>query len=184
VVAFSIALLVLTAVAAAAWAANYEPLGPGSFGFGSTRPGVHIFSTTAFGVSGRVMVVPIEPGESFRYRFSMRNDGPVAVTVESIGFPKEDQGGNIVTRFPTRMIPDAWLADDRDGLPHLEPWHPFTLEPDHEAIIEMEATFTHGCIDGTLGWFFEPIRFSVFGLPRQSNFQQDLEIRLRAPGSC
>ncbi|HEX9257104.1 MAG TPA: hypothetical protein VF907_02525, partial [Actinomycetota bacterium] len=48
----------------------------------------------AFGISGLINTVRVEKGTIFTYLVSIRNDGPVPVTIKDIGM----RGGVITTR--------------------------------------------------------------------------------------
>jgi hypothetical protein len=50
----------------------------------------------------------------------------------------------------------------------------------------MQATYERGCIErgGALGWYFERVAFSVYGLPREANFVTDAEVRFVGTEAC
>jgi hypothetical protein len=182
---FSIVLLLL--VGGVTWIANYDPLVAGNFpAFAPADPALRMKDVEAFGVSRRILSVEVQRGDRFSYRFSIRNNGPVGITVTRIGSSRFDQQGNVVTRYPVRVIPDVWIRDGRGTLPAFEPWHAFSLRPGQEAIVEMEATYERGCIErgGTLGWYVEPVAFSVYGLPRETNFVTGAEVRFLGTEGC
>jgi hypothetical protein len=90
-----------------------------------------------------------------------------------------------VTRYPVRVVPDVWKPGYQ-GLPPFEPWRPFRLAAGGEAVIEMEATQERGCIErnASLGWNSEPVGFSVFGIPRQTDFTPNVEVRFVGTEPC
>jgi hypothetical protein len=163
-----------------------RPLRPGSFGYAPPDAATRVTEVDSFGISGEVIEVPGETGTVVRYRFSILNDGPISVTITRIGLPAADQIGMAVTRFPVRVIPDVSARDDSGTLPPFEPWHPFTMEPGQEAAIEMEATNEGGCtpIETGMYWWTEEIRFSVFGIPRETSFEQNVEMRFVGVEGC
>jgi hypothetical protein len=163
------------------WIANYLPLIQGSFGFGTSRAGVRQFSVDAFDVRGQVHEVPVGREGAFRYRFSIRNDGPVSVTIESVG--ASDQGGSSsVSRHAVRVAPDAY----RQPGSRYEPWHEFSLAPGDEAIIEMEMRYRGRCLGrgDALSWNSEPVTFSILGLPRHEDVMVGVEVRFGGTGEC
>lgn len=67
-------------IGASSWLANIEPIARGSSSFGTRRADVRTIKVDAFDITGHVFEVPAETGQPFRYRFSMRNAGPMPVT--------------------------------------------------------------------------------------------------------
>ena len=71
---------------------------------------------------------------------------------------------------------------------------PFTasrLDPEQDAIIEMEARVgANACVEGrgSSSWFQEPITYTIFGITRHSSVETGTEIRLvgthRTPNGC
>ncbi len=61
-------------------------------------------------------------------------------------------------------------------------FQPFTLAPQQEAAIEMEATLHSGCLSpaSTMSWGPEGITYSVFGIRRHAEFTLNVEIALVA----
>ena len=82
-----VAILLLALVGYAIWVSNVEPLGRGSFGSGIQDPRVQASerSVDALGVSGLINTVKVQKGTTFTYLVSIRNDGPVPVTIKDIG---------------------------------------------------------------------------------------------------
>jgi hypothetical protein len=185
----SVAALVLALAivgSGSVWVANHDPFSPGSIGFAPPRHVSRVIEVDAFDRTGRVFVVRTSGPSVIRYRFSIRNDGPVAITIGRIGLTRSDQEDIVITRFPVRLIPDLWRRNGDPRLPSFEPWHPFTLQPDQEAAIEMEATLKQPCLErGThLSWWSEEISFSILGIPRTETFESDLEVRFVGTGAC
>jgi hypothetical protein len=77
VAAGQILLLTVALVIGIVWVSNVEPLGPGSGAFAISDPRVHATShrVDAFGVSGLVQTVSVEPGTTLDYQISIRNNG-------------------------------------------------------------------------------------------------------------
>jgi hypothetical protein len=163
-------------VTATVWVARYDPLERGSFGGGPPAGlDAEILDVSLAGAEvERVFRIPARPGMTFTYSFSVANRGPVAVGIEGIGTPRAEQAGDVVTRYPVRMkvnivpgpVDVQWV-----------PFHSFTLIPGQEAQIEMRATL-HECIDGSLSWGSEDVRFTVFGFERHEMFTPDVLIQL------
>jgi hypothetical protein len=77
------------------------------------------------------------------------------------------------------LLDDGELIDERR--------HPFVLRPGQEADIEMEVRFdSRICLPrGTSsGWWPETIRFSVFGIPRETTFESNLDVRVVGARDC
>ena len=182
----AVAFLLLAVVSGAAWISNVEPLGRGSFGSGIQDPRVQASerSVDAFGVSGLINTVKVEKGTTFTYLVSIRNDGPVPVTIEDIGM----RGGAITTRV-VAVNPHPY----ENGGPArgFIPFGAFRLDPHEDAIIEMEAQVgANACVEGRgfSSWFQEPITYTIFGITRHSSVETGTEIRLggthRTPNGC
>jgi hypothetical protein len=180
-----IPVLVLAIAAAGTWIARYDPLAPGSFGYAPPK-GVRaqvIDVSYALGDVPRIFRIPAATGMTFRYPFSIWNDGPVSVTIDDIG-TFGTHSDFIVTRRPVRV-----QVDPHEG-PTGSPWiafHPFTLAPEHEAAIEMEAAVHRGCIDpgSSMSLVSEDVTYSVFGVTRHVDFTPDVAIVLiGTPASC
>ena len=92
-----VALLLLAVVSGAVWVSNVRPLGRGSFGSAIRDPRVKAseHQVDAFVVSGLINTVRVEKGTTFTYLVSIRNDGPVPVTIKDMGM----KGGAITTRW-------------------------------------------------------------------------------------
>jgi hypothetical protein len=167
-------LFLFLGITALIWVEQYDPLGAGSSGFRpdlSVDPRSRDVSAGQGPVQTLWTVRPTE-GAPFTYAFSIHNDGPVSITVTSIGLPMQEQRGDMVTRVAKWVDPDPY---DRHNV-H-EPFHAFTLEPGAEANVWMEATVTHCEGDGgTMSWSSEPIVFRVFGLTRSTYFTPDSAI--------
>lgn len=177
------AVLVLLAALAASglWVGRLQPLAVGSLGWGPTDlASTKVIPQLWSGLPGSPEVFRIDatgPGQTITYRFSIRNDGPVGITVTGVGVPLSTQAGYALTVVPVRMHPNTIGAG-------LDPnrWYPFrsfAMAPGQEASIEMQATW-HGCmVRGTTTSFGEvPISFRVFGVPRTVQFTPDVQIDL------
>lgn len=164
------------------WIANDVPLGQGSFGFGTLRSDVRQIDIDAFDVSGVVFEVPVGREGRFRYRFSIRNDGPFAVTIRQIGDSEPGGGDSRLGRRAVGFVADAY-AGTRSPF---ERWHAFSLAPGGEALIEMEAFYRGRCIerDSFLSWNVEPVTFSILGITRKDFVPVGVEVRFTGDGSC
>jgi hypothetical protein len=171
-----VAILLLALVGYAIWVSNVEPLGRGSFGSGIQDPRVQASerSVDAFGVSGLINTVKVQKGTTFTYLVSIRNDGPVPVTIKDIGM----RGGAITTRVvAVNLLPYQNGGPARGFIPFAA----FRLDPHEDAIIEMEAQVgANACVEGRgfSSWFQEPITYTIFGITRHSSVETGTEIRL------
>src|SRR6266550_3329957 len=138
----------------------------------------------AFGVSGLINTVKVEKGTTFTYLVSIRNDGPVPVTIKDIGM----KGGAITTRVAA-FNPHPY----EDGGPSrgFVPFAPFRLDPEQGSVVEMEVQVgENACVEGAgfSSWFEEPITYTIFGITRHSFVETGTEIRLggarRTPTGC
>ena len=172
-------LLAVTLIGlAVVWVVNVEPLSRGSVGFVVNDPAlrVHVRDVSAMGVTGSVQTIEARPGMQFRYRFSVRNDGPLPLTITDVG-----TGGMAgISRRVISAKPDLYLGGSLSR--GYAPFEPFTLAPDAEAGIEMLVKVpTDICIDGHGGaesWYAEPITFEVVGIVRHEEVDTGTEIRM------
>ena len=169
-------LLLVAMVGAIVWVSNVEPLGRGSFGSAIRDPRVKASEryVDAFGVSGLINTVKVEKGTTFAYLVSIRNDGPVPVTIKDIGM----KGGEFTTRV-VAFNPHPY----EDGGPSrgFVPFAPFRLDPEQESVVEMEVQVgADFCVEGPgfSSWFQEPITYMIFGITRHSLVETGTEIRL------
>jgi hypothetical protein len=187
-VAAVIAVALVAATGLVVWANHVEPLTGGSVRFviADRAADVTVRSVEALGVSGTIQTVQTHPGQTFTYRFSIRNDGRVPVQIVDVG--GETGHGSIVTRRPIRMEPD--LTSDLDPNTGFEPFAPFTLGSGQEAGIEMLVTVGNGtCFHEPgqpyLGWYLESVTYKVLGITRHGWLDTGSEIRVTsAPGAC
>lgn len=172
--------LLIVAVVVWVWLANHVPIVQGSSLFGTARSDVRQIEIDAFDLSGYVFEVPTGRAATFRYRFSIRNDGPFAVTIRHVAAHDGD-GPARVTRRAVR-IDTAPLS----GPIAYQPWHPFTLDPGDEATLEMQATYEGMCMarGDALSWNREPVTFSVLGVTRHEDVMVGVEVRFVGTGDC
>jgi hypothetical protein len=128
-----VAIGVLIAVAAAialAWVANVEPLVRGSTTYRIADPALRVrtHDIDGLGVSGMVEDVAARPSMRFTYRLSVRNDGPVPVTVTSVG---ESRPGDVVTRRVVAFRPNLYTGGSTSE--GFQTFHPFEIAPGAEA---------------------------------------------------
>jgi hypothetical protein len=168
-----------------AWISNYDPFITGTRGYGPQDPRMRVTEVSALGAEGRVFTVPTDGATRFRYTFSIVNDGPVAVTITGVGSPLAEPHSEVFWH-PVRVIPDEQTPGP-DGNLVYEPWHAFALRPGKEAGIEMLVIFRPTVCLGrgtTLSWWPESIRYSVFGIPRRTTFESNLEVHITGTTSC
>ena len=183
-----IAVAFVAATGLVVWANHVEPLTGGSVRYviADRAADVTVRSVEALGVSGTIQTVQTHPGQTFTYRFSIRNDGRAPVQIVDVG--GETGHGSIVTRRPIRMEPD--LTSDLDPNTGFEPFAPFTLGSGQEAGIEMLVTVGNGtCFHEPgqpyLGWYLESVTYKVLGITRHGWLDTGSEIRVTsAPGAC
>jgi hypothetical protein len=178
-------LLLVGVPVASIWVANHDPFTPGSRLWHAQDERIRVTDVDALGTSGRLFEFRSSVPASFVYTFSISNAGPVAVTILAVGPPVEEQEGHEITRRPVRLVEDETLLDGGELI--YERWHPFVLRPGQEADIEMEVRFDPRiCLsrDTSLTWWPETIRFSVFGLRRETTFESNLEVRVVGTRDC
>jgi hypothetical protein len=179
-VAAVIGLLAVGLTVGSIWIANDVPLEQGSFGFGTLRSDVRQIDIDAFDVSGVVFEVPVGRDGRFRYRFSIRNEGPFAVTIREIGVTGPWGGDSRLGRRAVGLVADAY-AGTRSPF---ERWHAFSLAPGREALIEMEAVYRGRCIErnSSVSWNGEPVTFSILGVTREDFVPVGVEVRFVGTG--
>jgi len=108
--------------------------GPGASAFDILDPRVQSSerSIDAFGVSGLIDTVRVQKGSTFRYKVSIRNDGPFPVTIKAI-----DGGGRV-----SRQVVAVNLPPYENGS-GFGPFVPFPLDPHEEAFIEIRHEWIH-----------------------------------------
>jgi hypothetical protein len=168
------------------WIANYMPLVQGSLGSSTHRADVKMVRVDAFDMRGTVFTVPTGRTATFRYRLSISNSGPVTVRIDSIGASDGSEGEASLTRRAIEVIPDTWASGGTVGYSSEEPWHPFTLPAGQEAVVVMEATYDGRCMarGDSVTWHWEPVSFSVLGVPRDDIVHTGVEVRFTGDGSC
>jgi hypothetical protein len=190
--AIAAACVVIVLVAGISWASTVDPLASGSFGFTPhwsdgdvMRRVYHADPVDGTPYSFYAGVERIDSPLS--YAFSIRNDGPVGITIRSIGGP-EPEGAVVTTRVvgadvaPLRGTVSSELPGPGvDG--GVVPFAPFTLEPAQEAIVYMEAV-VHACNSrgGMLTLASMSVGYSVLGVPRSTRFVPNLQIAFRGAG--
>ena len=132
----------------------------------------------AFGVDGRVLTVRVEPGSRFTLIVSIRNTGPVPITIQGVESDSRDLGRRLVG-----MTPDLYAAGT---IEQPEPFRPFSLPPDGEAALEIE--FSVGdqvCLDpsSTISGYEQRLTFTIFGVERTQPVDAGLQLNLRGTKS-
>lgn len=177
------AAIVAVLVSGSAWVMTYDPFVPGFRGYAPQDQRIRVIDVDGLGASGQVFEMPVSGETRFRYRFSIANDGPVAIRIDDVGGELRDE----VRLEPVRVTPDLTRITAADADSAFDAWDPFVLQPGRHAAIEMEVTFRPGaCLaQGTsLVWWPETIAFSVFGIPRETPFESNLEVRIVGTEDC
>lgn len=176
-----IALLALAIIAAgviAVWVTNVEPFATGSEGYGVNDPQLHatIRHIDAMGVTGTVQTVRMHPEMTFRYRFSIRNDGPLPVTILDAG---RGTDGDMVQSHLVAARPD--LSPPPGPSDGFEKFAPFAIPAGGQAALAMEVRVSdHPCYAPrtVTSWYTEPVTFSIYGITRHTDVPTGTEIRL------
>jgi hypothetical protein len=127
----------------------------------------------AFGVSGKVNSVHVDPGTTFRYDVTITNSGSFPATIEDIA----TDGGPISRRVVAFAANPYYGGEPRT----LTPFQPFRLAPDQFAFIEMEVHVgDDACLDRTAYtlWSTEPVTYKILGITRHSDVDTRTEIRV------
>jgi len=169
-------LLFVAIVGGIAWVSNVEPLGRGSFESAIQDPRANASerNVDAFGVSGLINTVKVGKGTTFTYQVSIRNDGPIPVTIKDIGM----RGAAVTTRVVAVNSHPYQNGGPSRGF---MPFAAFRLDPAQEAFIEMGADVAaNACVEGPgyTSWFQEPITYTIFGITRHSLVETGTEIRI------
>jgi hypothetical protein len=190
--AITAACMAIVLLAGFIWASTIDPLGSGSYGFtprwpdGDTMRDVYD-ADPADGTAYTLYIGAERIGSPLSYAFSIRNDGPVGITIRSIGGP-DPEGAVVSTRVvgadvePLRGTVSSELPGPGvDGA--VVPFAPFTLEPAEEAIVYMEAV-VHTCNarGATQTLASVAVGYSVLGVPRSTRFVPNLQIAFRGAG--
>jgi len=175
---WAVAVMVVAALAATlAWLVNVEPLGYGSSTFAVRDPRARatMGSVDAFDVTGQVATVPMKRGLVFHYDVSIRNDGPLSVTIVDVGSPSD----LMTPRQVVAMKPDLYEGGSvSDGY---VPFEPFDLPPGQEAGLRMEVRITQAACyapGGYASWYREPVTYRIAGITRHADVETRLEVRL------
>lgn len=179
-------LLFLLFIAAAIWfvafVAQYEPLTLGSMG-GLTAPGEKI---DTFGEPGTIVQLDHREGEEFFVMFTMRNEGPIGVTIEHLLRPRRTG-----TFYPVEVLvhPGERFAGERSiDYEKWDPFEPFSLGSGEDRRVAIRYRFgscTLGRGEATGSHSLFP-RFSVFGIDRHTEFQLPYALMMESAlgGGC
>lgn len=177
----AIAVLVMLVIGATVWISNVEPLEEGSFGFDplaglppSMARTAKVQDVDAFGVDGRVLTIRVAPGDRFTVTVSIRNAGPVPVTIGGIGSDREGIRQRLVG-----MTPD--LVTTGMGQ-RLQPFRPFSLASGGEAALEIEISIgDRVCLapNSITSGYEQRLAFTVFGVQRAQWVDAGLQLNLR-----
>ncbi len=163
------------------WIPNYEPLQFGSAS-GIRPPSALLRTIDQYGDPARVWLMKVQPGTVFTYYFTLRNDGPVGITVKE---PIIDAHSEVAFR----------LVGIRSGIPtegfdmdpkNLRLFEEFALAPGEEHLIGLKYQFLD-CkgLRGGIGQSQVELRFAVLGVERHQTVEFDsMLLADRAQGSC
>lgn len=183
ILALTICSLALV-IGGSVWVANYDPFAPGMRLWHPQDERIRVVDVEGLGASGRVFEFLASGRAQFIYTFSITNTGPVAVTIERVGPPRDQQRGELKRR-PIRIVEDEFAQGEGELI--FDSWHPFVLRPGQQANIEMEVNFNPEiCLPrGTsLVWWPETISFSVFGIQRTTTFESNLDVHVVGTRDC
>jgi hypothetical protein len=110
----------------------------------------------------------------FTYMVSIRNDGPVPITIRGLS-PEEGDRVQLVG-----MVPDVWASGRVSH--ETQPFQPFELRSEGEAALEFQVrTPREACMPaGTAtSSYTQPIEFTVFGVAREQAVDAGVQIVLR-----
>jgi hypothetical protein len=173
--------VVLMTVLVGAFLANYQPLIHGS------ESGVSVRVKRIEGlVPPDTWVVTYVDGQTFVFAVSIRNDGPVGVTVTSVG--QEDPHVEALKAYDGAFRG----ASEELGLPthdvrELSPLRPFALAPGHERLVWIRYRFQN-CrfysFGGSSGFTSLPVTFRVLGIPRHGRVNLHTVLEVKSPKDC
>jgi hypothetical protein len=171
-------LLLTTIVAGATWLANVEPIDRGSVAYAITGRSLHVTrrSVDAMGVLGSVQTIPLRRGLTFTYRFSVRNAGPVPITIVDVGVHDARE------TLPMRAVaakPD--LFEQPGPAVGFGPFEPFQLPSDQEAGLEVQVHVARDAcyVRGSESVIWRvPLTYRVLGVTRHSWIDTRTEIHL------
>ena len=184
-VAIAVVLTLITATVA--WASMSDPIVSGSYGFNP------VWTDDGSLLQERFAADPVDGtpftyyaaverlGVPLSYAFSIRNDGPVPITIRSVGDTTGIRAVAADTDPLVGKVTSEVPVDAANGW--VTPFVPFRLAPDAEAIIVVETTVTEcNARDGVSTIASVPISYSVLGVPRSTSFIPNLQIGLRGSG--
>lgn len=178
--------LVLAAVAAAGgWLLAYQPIRGGEVG-GADAPTIESIDTV---LGSEYRVVAPSPGDTITLFVSLRNDGPLGVTIVGVEQPFNADG--VVDRLlsaesttPARLE----IVDAQTGLSSPADL-PFALEPG--AAVEARVSFdvlecaTELGAPGSINWSTSlPMTYSVLGMERAIDLDIGYAIAIESLPSC
>ncbi len=177
----TVAACVTTAVVSATvWVSHYAPLEPGSSSFTPVADPMPEQAISGFDtVSWRLTY---RDGSSVRYALSIRNNGPVSVTITDL--VRDESWFRAALRVDQlRVTPDdpkfAGLLD------HAEPFHAFRLDPQHERTLVIDAHYD-GCdayAEGTsMTIVTQQLTYRVFGISKAQSVALRLPLQVVFPG--
>lgn len=177
---------VLALVAGQVAIASIHPAGMGSFGAVNVVGGESCGSGDPVGVS--CVVSDYAPGKSAALAFSIRNTGPIGMTVEAV----EPIGADLVPlvalypALPANAHLVSW-ADTR-------PFEPIEVAPGGEAIIVMAGAMSADCETVGANWSVDggliidhallTVRWGLIGSEINLPFVSSMEVRIPHDGAC
>ena len=172
-------LIVLVAMAmvagGAAYLLRYEPLVHGdTMAFSSP--------TTPFRSIGDVSHVRYREGGAWALEFTIRNDGPLGVTVSRADL---GQGSSMLRTASVLMRPSNAVASVRSST--LVAFAPFSLAPGSERLIRLQGTFA-GCAHygarTTETIVSAHVGFEILGMSKDAMVPLQMPVAVDAPITC
>lgn len=186
----TLAFLLVLLAAAGGWAfiSQYEPLAQGSMR-GVDASGARTIDT--FPAEDELILLDHREGEDFFASFTIRNDGPLPITVQRLldGWQLKERGGGPFSPVEVVVHPGERFTG-AEPIP-FEQWptfSPFSLEAEEERRAAIRFAFGE-CRLGkgeTFGMSSISARFSVLGFDRHTVYDlpYDLAMRSTPHGGC
>ncbi len=175
-------IVLLLASGALTWVARYEPLAPGSW---FDVHGTEVTFPRTYGGSS-VAVLTYEADARFDYAFTLRNAGPVAVTVTGVEIdlvPEDDWA--IVELGVELTEPGTGIAAESTR----RPFEAFTLGSGDQQMVVVNARFnpcTRIARGALMRFDSQTVHTRVFGIPRVMEVSMDPALVVEGParGQC
>lgn len=184
-----VVIVALLAIAAGAWAATTEPLSFGSAG----GPGPGPLLTNEPNPDDEHMAAYTfleQPGATFAVMVSLRNDGPLPVTILGTGDPKNQRLRNGFWREDLVLIPPDASIDDLKALVDAPALTALELQPGTEANLWARYRVSSKCDDGivpraagsTISTDHLQLEWQMLGVTRHSSMPMRIRVGTTNPG--